>query len=522
MHDQVEVDNARRFACARIRFLSGILFAVLLAFPSAAYADITATQEARLVHSYSYPPFMTPHFGSAVAKDGGTLAVGDGMMGIVSVFNGSGSSWTESAEVFGYSYTSGFGNAVGLSGGTLVTCGSLEGYQTWVLSGGTWVASPLPVSGMVLGPNGRVAIDGNVLVAGPIQDPSAGSVVEVFRNVGGTWTLVGEAPSSDGRAAVSGNEVAVVDLGGGVVRLCSVGASSVTEEQQIAYSDSGAWSVWDAGIDMDGNNLALGNSIDDKLTILHRTGGTWAVERSIVGTSSTYFGRSVAVKGDTIAVGAPNTYISDNSEGAVYLYQRGDGSWPMAGRVDSPKGYSIDNYSNFVAPGFGNSAALEGTELVIGADHELDQASAITGAVYLYSLAQPQANHAPIASALAAVTDAGHSVDVTLTATDADADPLTYSIVSGPAHGSLGAISGNRTTYTPAPGYSGADSFTFKANDGQADSNVATVSITVNAAPPPPTTSTPASSDWSLALLAVAGLAIVGSRVRKRRGVERA
>src|SRR5262249_12978705 len=34
-------------------------------------------------------------------------------------------------------------------------------------------------------------------------------------------------------------------------------------------------------------------------------------------------------------------------------------------------------------------------------------------------------------------------------------------------------------TYTPAANYNGSDSFTFKANDGQADSNVATESITV-------------------------------------------
>src|SRR5436189_530770 len=36
-------------------------------------------------------------------------------------------------------------------------------------------------------------------------------------------------------------------------------------------------------------------------------------------------------------------------------------------------------------------------------------------------------------------------------------------------------------TYTPAANYNGPDSFTFKANDGELDSNVATVSITVNA-----------------------------------------
>jgi hypothetical protein len=40
-----------------------------------------------------------------------------------------------------------------------------------------------------------------------------------------------------------------------------------------------------------------------------------------------------------------------------------------------------------------------------------------------------------------------------------------YKIVSPPAHGTLGAISGGTVTYTPAPGYSGPDSFTFEASD---------------------------------------------------------
>jgi VCBS repeat-containing protein len=65
--------------------------------------------------------------------------------------------------------------------------------------------------------------------------------------------------------------------------------------------------------------------------------------------------------------------------------------------------------------------------------------------------------------------------------TDADSDALTALLVAGPSHGSLSLNGNGAFTYTPASNYFGADSFTYKANDGIADSNTATVSITVNA-----------------------------------------
>ena len=60
-----------------------------------------------------------------------------------------------------------------------------------------------------------------------------------------------------------------------------------------------------------------------------------------------------------------------------------------------------------------------------------------------------------------------------------DADPI-YTIVSGPQHGTLTGTA-PILTYTPNAGYHGSDSFTWKANDGLADSNIATVSITIDA-----------------------------------------
>ena len=57
----------------------------------------------------------------------------------------------------------------------------------------------------------------------------------------------------------------------------------------------------------------------------------------------------------------------------------------------------------------------------------------------------------------------------------------TWSIVSGPANGSVGSVSGTSVTYTPNANFNGTDSFTFKSNDGTADSASATVTITVTA-----------------------------------------
>ena len=67
-----------------------------------------------------------------------------------------------------------------------------------------------------------------------------------------------------------------------------------------------------------------------------------------------------------------------------------------------------------------------------------------------------------------------------LACTDADGDALTLSKVAGPSHGTLGAIDqGTKmVTYTSAAGYSGPDSFTYKANDGTADSSTVKVTLT--------------------------------------------
>jgi uncharacterized delta-60 repeat protein len=89
-------------------------------------------------------------------------------------------------------------------------------------------------------------------------------------------------------------------------------------------------------------------------------------------------------------------------------------------------------------------------------------------------------NRAPFAAGGSAQTDEEAGVGIPLAATDADGDALAYSIVVTPSHGTVSVASGV-ATYNPAPDFNGVDSFTFKANDGSADSN--TAKITINVAP---------------------------------------
>ena len=88
----------------------------------------------------------------------------------------------------------------------------------------------------------------------------------------------------------------------------------------------------------------------------------------------------------------------------------------------------------------------------------------------------------PVAIAQNVDTFKNHSVAILLTGSDSDGDPLSYSIVAPPAHGTLTGTAPT-LTYTPTDGYTGTDFFTFKVNDGVADSLPAMVNITVMAPP---------------------------------------
>ncbi len=70
--------------------------------------------------------------------------------------------------------------------------------------------------------------------------------------------------------------------------------------------------------------------------------------------------------------------------------------------------------------------------------------------------------------------------------TDADGDALTAIIATQPGNGQVSLSANGGFTYAPNTNFNGTDSFTYRANDGTANSGIATVTITVTPVNDPP------------------------------------
>ncbi|MGH2806881.1 MAG: Ig-like domain-containing protein, partial [Actinomycetota bacterium] len=126
----------------------------------------------------------------------------------------------------------------------------------------------------------------------------------------------------------------------------------------------------------------------------------------------------------------------------------------------------------------GTFAALTGATLPSGKSYALDYPDTPNFGARLLVVPAPP-SPAPICQDVAITTSENDAGSAASDCADADSDALSYAIVDQPAHGAA-AVVGGELTYEPAMGFSGTDAFTYMANDGALDSNVANVAVTVN------------------------------------------
>lgn len=132
----------------------------------------------------------------------------------------------------------------------------------------------------------------------------------------------------------------------------------------------------------------------------------------------------------------------------------------------------------------------------VGSDSATLTATGSKGLTTSLDLTGESVNSPPTVTGQEVTVDENTAKTITLEGGDPNGEPVTFSIVDQPNHGSLGSVgtascSGTPSvctadvTYTPNSDYQGSDFFTFTTNDGTVDSDwVAYVSITVGTVAP--------------------------------------
>lgn len=257
-------------------------------------------------------------FGAAVAIDGDTVVVGAQETDVIQDRNGAayvyrynGSSWALQQELVPSTRTAAglFGSSVDIEGNTaLVGEKGTRSARAFTRSGATWTEQQVivPTSGAALSDFGfSVALSGNTAVVGarnatPPAGASGAGGAWVFTRAGGTWT-----------------------------------------EQQVLYAPTPATGAeYGSDVGVDGNTLVVGEFLrNDTGTayVYTRSGATWTLQQQLSaadGAASDFYGVSVAVEGDLVAVGA---YGDDEgaipNRGATYTYQRTASTWTEVAKL---------------------------------------------------------------------------------------------------------------------------------------------------------------------------------------------
>ena len=133
----------------------------------------------------------------------------------------------------------------------------------------------------------------------------------------------------------------------------------------------------------------------------------------------------------------------------------------------------------------GASAGTD-TFTFIASDGRLDSNVATVTITVGASTLPPPVNAPPIAVDGSLTVAPGATAQGMFSASDSDGEPLTYRVVTAPAGGTVSVTSAGVFNYSANAGVTGTDSFTFVANDGAVDSNVATMTVTYAASNTPP------------------------------------
>lgn len=361
--------------------------------------------------------------GYSVAVDGDTAVIGapglagSGSEGAAYVFVRAAGSWSEVATLTASdpAVWSHFGSAVAVSGNRIaVGAPGWSSFAAYVFegSGASWGETARlsgPDAYTSLGFGASVALSGGTLVVGARDvtvggQTSAGSAY-VFQESGGSWdrtaTLTAASPVPMGyfgsAVAVSGDTVVVGHPGDAPAYVYQAGSAHVFRASQGTWSElayltaPGAASNAGLGrsVAVDGATVVVGAPgwsgggvwEEGAAYVFQESGGSWSGPTTLTVSDHLFQGRAgtaVAVSADRIAVGAPAWGVAP---GAAYVFEGSGGSWSETGKL-----VPSDNETAYP---FGWAVAADPGALVVGAPNTNTGSWAYPGSAYAYDLSVP-------------------------------------------------------------------------------------------------------------------------------------
>ncbi|MDZ4689514.1 MAG: cadherin domain-containing protein [Planctomycetaceae bacterium] len=342
------------------------------------------------------------------------------------------------------------GHAVAISGSTVVVGAPGDGNGTafvYTDTGSGWALqatlTPSDGSGSSDAFGQSLSISGDTIVVGSDDDGNdqTSGAAYVYSRMGNTWLEQAKLVADTSQSVGFGDTVAV---------------SSDTIVVGAKYQDYGSEN--DAGA----------------AYVFSRSGTQWQQVAKLLSDEPDaydHFGSSVAISGDALVIGADQTGVSGQSYvGAAYVFTLSNGEWRQHRKILATGGGLFDY--------FGRSVAISGNTIVVGMD-EFDTASnSDQGAAYIQNWTiddasvtmnvtganNPPTNIGLSATAVAENQPAGTVVG-NFSTTDPDAgDSFTYTLVTGTGSADNGSftIAGNQLKTASSFDFEAKSSYTIR------------------------------------------------------------
>lgn len=235
------------------------------------------------------------------------------------------------------------------------------------------------------------------------------SIMATLRDDDFVWIQEAELDASDGvsqdwfgySVAVDGTTVVVgawghtvgSNYGQGAVYVFTENGGMWTQQAELTSSDGQDYDNFGWSVAISGNTIAIGaichpyssNSYPQcgpgAVYVFGESGGTWTQQAELTasdGVRGDLFGYSVAAASNTIVIGADQKEIHSHAyQGAAYVFVGSGETWTQQAELTASDGIYNDT--------FGYSAAVNGSTAVIGAPFRTVGANQAQGTVYVFS-----------------------------------------------------------------------------------------------------------------------------------------